>query len=452
MDALTVAFTKHSHIQYFNHLNARRDENHKKHSNIFAIEQKETFLNDKKKRLIKPPMPIEQLRAEAKKHLENTLVSFKAKSKVITTNINRTKKGGGENKKVELTPRGQLHKETVYGSSNKYKTKTERVGPRFDLDTVSKVAKKSHREALLKRLHENNNDPKIAFGGKNAPSKNPIYLDEHQSLTLPEKVKLVWLEERYTIRKDITPDDFKTEKNIEKVIDIKQRKILLNRLKEYKNDAKAAFSSLEENPIWLNREKNIQLKRITITGVSNTEALHTKKDHFGIEIIDKDGKPIPVDFVSTGNNHHIAIYRDEDGNLQEVVVSFYDAVARINANMPVIWYNHPEHPEWEFLFSMKQNEYFVFPNKKTGFDPSEIDLTDENNYHLISLNLFRVQKIASKNYVFNHHLETSAVNNDTLKNKLLASITYQFVQTPLKLNDIIKVRINHLGQIVKVGE
>merc|ERR1711974_180742 len=91
MDALTVAFTKQSHIQYFNYLNARRNENHKKHSNIFGIQQKETYENDKGKRLIKPPMPIQELRSEAKKHLENTLVSFKAKNKVVTRNINKTK-------------------------------------------------------------------------------------------------------------------------------------------------------------------------------------------------------------------------------------------------------------------------------------------------------------------------------------------------------------------------
>jgi CRISPR-associated endonuclease Csn1 len=47
---------------------------------------------------------------------------------------------------------------------------------------------------------------------------------------------------------------------------------------------------------------------------------------------------------------------------------------------------------------MKQNEYFVFPNEQTGFNPQEIDLMNPENYHLISPNLFRVQKIASKNY------------------------------------------------------
>ena len=60
MDALTIAFTKHNHIQYLNNLNARKDESNKRHGNIIAIEQKETELiidsEGKKKRKFKPPM------------------------------------------------------------------------------------------------------------------------------------------------------------------------------------------------------------------------------------------------------------------------------------------------------------------------------------------------------------------------------------------------------------
>lgn len=102
---------------------------------------------------------------------------------------------------------------------------------------------------------------------------------------------------------------------------------------------------------------------------------------------------------------------------------------------------------------MGKYEYFVFPNEKTGFNPHEIDLLDPDNYHLISPNLFRVQKISSKNYVFNHHLETTAINSEILKNKKqLSTITYHFIQSLPPIKGIVKVRINHIGQIVWVGE
>ncbi|MEJ7701411.1 MAG: hypothetical protein WKF71_17455 [Pyrinomonadaceae bacterium] len=65
----------------------------------------------------------------------------------------------------------------------------------------SKVASGRQRAVLLKRLQENNNDPQKAFTGKNSLDKNPIYLDAQNSVLLPDKVKLVWLEDDYTIEK-----------------------------------------------------------------------------------------------------------------------------------------------------------------------------------------------------------------------------------------------------------
>src|SRR5690606_39426646 len=39
---------------------------------------------------------------------------------------------------------------------------------------------------------------------------------------------------------------------------------------------------------------------------------HYKKDHFGNDILDENGNKIPADFVSTGNNHHVAIYKEPE--------------------------------------------------------------------------------------------------------------------------------------------
>lgn len=438
MDAITVAFTKPAYIQYLNTLNAQSKDSTNKDKYSKHLERDKNG----KLRFI---APMENFREEAKKQLESILISYKAKNKVVTKNKNITKiKGGWSDPKTQLTPRGQLHKETVYGKLQQYVTKEEKVSANFTEEYIQKVAKKEYREALLKRLQENGNDPKKAFTGKNALNKTPIYISLKDNIVVPEKVKIVWLEADYTIRKDITPD-----LKIDKVIDIGLKTILQNRLAEFGNDPKKAFVNLDENPIWQNKEKGIAIKRVTISGVSNAQALHTKKDHFGNEILDENSKPIPVDFVSTGNNHHVAIYRDEKGNLQEEVVSFYDAVIRRNLGFSVINKNHEK--GWEFLFTMKQNEFFVFPSE--SFNPHEIDLLNPNNYHLISPNIFRVQKISTKNYMFNHHLETKAVDGEMLKSKKeLSKISYHFIQTPTNLNGIIKVRINHLGQIVQQGE
>lgn len=446
MDALTVAFTKHNHIQYLNYLNARKNEKHKLHNNIIGIEALETEVrvDDKgdKKKVFKEP--IANFRQIAKEHLENVIISHKAKNKVVTKNKNKI--SGKDKPQETLTPRGQLHKETIYGKYQYYEQKEEKVGAKFDRPTIEKVANPLFRQLLLQRLEANGNDPKKAFTGKNSLEKNPIYLNDEQSEVLPEKVKLVWFEEDFSIRKDITPDNFKDQKSIDKIIDCGVKRIMEARLKKFGGDSKKAFSDLDKNPIWLNKEKGIFIKRVTISGVKNAEALHYKKDHYGKPILDKEGNKIPVDFVSTGNNHHVAVYRDENGNLQEKVVSLFEAVARVNVGLPVIDKSFNQENGWQFLFTMKQNELFVFPNEKTGFNPSEIDLLDSKNKKEISPNLFRVQKATTGDYWFRHHLETTVDVKTELK-----EVTFKRCSL-VGIKGIIKVRTNHLGDIVSVDE
>ena len=437
MDALTIAFTRHSYIQYLNNLNARSD----KGGSIYAIEKKELYRDKNNKLRFIPPMPLGEFRVEARRHLENVLISIKAKNKVVTRNVNITCGSDGKTHRiVQLTPRGQLHNETVYGHRRQCIVKEEKVGSAFNKEKINTVSNPQFREALLRRYTEFG-DAKKAFTGKNSLDKNPIYLNDDHTKQVPQKVKTVTFEEVFTIRKPIDKD-----LNIDKVVDAHIREILQQRLSEYGDDAKKAFANLNENPIWLNRERGIAIKRVTIYGVSNAIALHDRRDMQGKKILNINGAPTPVDYVSTSNNHHVAIFLDEKGNLQEHVVSFFEATERSRQHQPIVDREYNKHLGWQFLFTMKRNEYFVFPNEKTGFNPNEIDLLDPNNAAEISKNLFRVQKLTSKDYFFRLHLET---NVDTPKE--LSGITY--ARLSLKgIVGIVKVRINHLGQIVAVGE
>jgi len=481
MDALTIAFTKRSYIQYLNNLNARVQKGvddyvdldrvelsslskEQRASAIYGIEKKELERDGHGKLRFKQPM--EGFRSEAKRQLENTLVSIKAKNKVVTRNTSISKKKVGTNKKVQLTPRGQLHLETVYGSSKQYVTKEERVNASFDAEKIKTVANKRYREALLGRLEHFGWDPEKAFRGKNSLEKNPIWLNAQHTECVPEMIKIVSLESIYTIRKEISPD-----LKIDKVVDMRIRRILKERLEMFGGDAKKAFSNLEDNPIWLNKEKGIAINRVTITGVSNAVALHDKRDKNGHLILDEKGNTQPVDYVNTGNNHHVAIYRkpkldkkglpimSEIGDIQyeldENVVSFYEATSRAILGLPIVDKEFRRDEGWEFLFTMKQNEYFVLPryddNGNMVFNPHLYDeewYRSPDNYSKISPNLFRVQKIASKYYVFRHHLETT-VNNDSPE---LRGVTWERIQNCERLIGLVKIRINHIGDIVSVGE
>lgn len=466
MDALTIAFTKRAFIQYLNNLNARipkgNDEERyfdlgeyklsdlpiEERSRIIRYIESNMLYRDLKGKLrFYPPIPLDVFRAEVKKQLENVLVSIKAKNKVVTRNLNITKKKGSVNRKVQLTPRGQLHNETIYGSIQRYYTKDEKVGTAFDIQKIQTVANQTYRTALLKRLNDFGNNPKKAFTGKNSLDKNPIYLNESHTLQVPAKVKILYMETIYTIRKAVTPDNFKDEKAIDKVIDKHIRQLLLERLAENNGNAKKAFSNLDENPIWLNQDKGISVKNVTVTGVNNAIPLHDRHDLSGKPILDNEGNTTPSDYVSTSNNHHVAIYMDSDGNLQEHVVSFYEAVCRKNLGLPIIDKEYKKDEGWIFLFTMKQNEYFVFPNPETGFNPQDIDLMNPDNYALISPNLYRVQTLATKDYIFRHHLETNVNKTTELRN-----ITWKRITNVNGLIGIVKVRINHIGQIVRTGE
>ena len=462
MDALTIAFTRRSYIQYLNNLNARIPKSTFQNTNtvledygisdipknqrtsvVMSVELNQMYRDSKGRLRFIPPMPLDEFRRVAKAKLEEILVSMKAKGKVATRNTNVTKKRGGTNRKVQLTPRGQLHNETVYGRIMLPAYKEEKVGAGFDYAKIAAVASGRYRNALKARLDAFGGDPKKAFTGKNSLDKNPLYVDQIHSEAVPLKVETVSYQVQYTKREAVGPD-----LKVDKVIDNKIREILLARLYEFGGDPKKAFVNLDENPIWLNREKGIAIKRVTVTGKNNVEPLHSKRDNTGSLILNDEGEPIPTDYISTGNNHHVAIYRDADGNLQEQVVSLLEAVTRVNLGLPVIDRNYKRDEGWTFLFSMKQNEFFVFPDPETGFDPADYDLMDVANYPLISRHLFRVQKFTTKDYVFRHHLETTVTNNDAS----LRNITWKRITNLKELAHVVKVRIDHLGNIVHVGE
>jgi CRISPR-associated endonuclease Csn1 len=437
MDALAVAFTTHNHINYINNLNASRN----KESELFGLRNTITKVyentNGSKKRKFIPP--VESFRVEAKKHIETILISFKNKNKVVTKNINKSKLKGKDNFNIkpQLTPRGQLHKETVYGISKREMDKPIKLNKNINIEKLKMIVNPSLNILITNHLFKYNNKPEVAFDSKTI-KKDPI---QYKGLSIKE---VFCFEEIYTIRKVISPDNFKTEKDLNKIIDKKTREILKNRLTEFNSKPKEAFSNLEKNPIWLNKEKGISVKRVTITGAANAEPLHYKKDHFGNEILDEKGNKKAVDFINTGNNHHVAIYKDGEGKLQEKIVSFYEAVARANVRLPIINKEYNISLGWKFMFTMKQNEMFVFPNE--NFNISEIDLLDKRNSALISCHLFRVQKIATKDYFFRHHLETTLQDKKELK-----GIT--FIRTGLNnIEGIVKVRINHIGVIVQKGE
>ena len=494
MDALTIAFTKRSFIQYLNNLNARVQKGvdeyfdldmvelselskEERASAMYGIEKKELYRDVHGKLRFNPPMPLDEFRAEAKRQLEGTLISIKAKNKVVTQNINKAKNSvtsvitdkDGNKKAIKgqltKTPRGQLHEQTVYGQN---KISRIKLNDKISQKQIDSIINPNIKKYILKTIKEKGSIKK-AFGKDNLSK----ILFKNKPLT-----HLIIASPCYTQRIDVQKfftDPQKTvsakEKAIDSIIDLGIQTVIQKRYDSFKKDFKKAFSNLGENPIWLNKEKGIAIKRVTITGISNAEALHDKRDKEGKLILDEKGNKQPVDFVNTGNNHHVAIYRkpvldknglpllDDDGQpqyeLDENIVSFYEATSRAMMGLPIIDKDFNKDQGWQFLFTMKQNEYFVFPRYdeegNMTFNPLDYDeewYKNPANYATISPNLFRVQKFSYKNYVFRHHLETTI----DLSNYNLRGTTWMDFRSSKGLDQILKVRVNHIGMIVSVGE
>ena len=231
--------------------------------------------------------------------------------------------------------------------------------------------------------------------------------------------------------------------NVNNVVNERVKEILKKRLEQNNGEAKKAFSNLDENPIWFNEEKGICIKRVVVkaTDVKDPIPLHKKRDRKGNVVSNQKN----TDFVKPDNNHHAAIYVNAKGELKEDVVTFYDAVRRANRHLPVIDKNAFVKDGWSFLYSIQKNEFFIFPDVESGFNPLEIDLMKQDNFALISPHLYKVQKISSLNYLLRVHTDTSSKTPNELKD-----ITWKSLRSLKGFIGSVKVKINHLGRIYDI--
>jgi len=289
-------------------------------------------------------------------------------------------------------------------------------------------------------------------------------------LTLQKGVVTVICYRPEYVRRYPLSSEFKL-KDVEFIVDERIKAVVQQRIEEF--GGKEAFKNLDTNPVWLNKDKGICIRNVRLfTGLDGLIPLHKSKDgrtysakHY------TTGKD--VDYVSTRNNHHIAIYRDPEGKLCDNAVTFWDALKRKGLGLPIIIKNPKSvwdyilskeiiendiieglpKDNWEFVTSVQQNEMFVF-----GLDlPSLKQAVLQNDLALISQNLFRVQKMSKKSsgsieIVFRNHLETS-VDDKKIGGEVISKDLGKvvFVKSLGKMTGI-KVGIDRLGRLIKIGE
>ncbi|WP_153393128.1 type II CRISPR RNA-guided endonuclease Cas9 [Chryseobacterium vaccae] len=438
IDALVIACTRQSFIHRINTLNSSET----KDLMVKEVEEAKIEFNEKTTLLEKylktqKPFSTQEVMQEA----DRVLISFKAGKKVAT--ITKFKATGKNKATGVIVPRGALHEQSVYG---KIKVIENDKPLKYLFENSDKIVNPGIKNLVETRLSENENNSKKALS---TLKKNPIFLNEENSEIL----------EKASCYNDATVLKYKLQNlkasQADDIVDEKVKFLVKERLAQFGNKEKEAFKDI----LWFNEEKQIPIITVRLFARPDANNLQTIKK-------DKDGKDIG--FVLTGNNHHIAIYEDKDNKLVQHSCTFWHAVERKKYNIPAVIGNSSD--VWSQLldkelpgsflnklpadklnlkFSMQQNEMFIL-----GLSQDEFDEARKNNdKSLLSKYLYLVWSISENNYWFRHHLETK--NSDLKKtdgakeSKRLYNI--RSLGSLFSLNPI-KVRLNHLGEITKIGE
>ena len=239
-------------------------------------------------------------------------------------------------------------------------------------------------------------------------------------------------------------------KDVDYVVDLALRKRLKELLAQHGGKEKEAFAG------------DVYLDEAGTQGPIRSVRCFTGLDRAKMKAVKYDEQGDAVGFVSTQNNHHLAIYRTPKGKLVESIVTFWDAVDRARYGIPLV-ITHPREvieqvlqrgdiPEsvlsllppsdWVFVDSLQQDEMVII-----GLSDEELQRAFEaRDYRMLSEHLYRVQKVSSLYYVFRYHLETSVADDKNTTGrvpKFHRIVSFKSYEE----KNVRKVRVDLLGRI-----
>jgi CRISPR-associated endonuclease Csn1 len=420
VDALTIACTQQGFIQRLNTLNAAKTREAMRAELNDSYDARRNLLEN----YVSSKRPFTT--AQVEEVVSKVLVSFKPGKRVAT--VSKYKAKGKNVESGVIVPRGALSEESVYG---RIQTIEKGKPVKYLFENPHLIYKQYIKDLVEQRLAIHNNDVKKALSSL---KKEPIYLDESKTVFLHYGT---CYRTEYVIK---YPLAILLPKDAQFIIDSHIRNLVAHRFAEYKGDEKKAF----EKPLYSDKARQTEIRSVRCaTGLTAVEAV--KKDEEGNDI----------GFVKPGNNHHLAIYTNAEGNKVEHICSFWHAVERKKFGFtPIIIHSQkvwdeilPKADEysqsflqklpqaqWVFNQSMQQNEMFLIGLTQAG--ASEAIAADD--FALLSKHLYRVQKISSTGYklVLRHHLATTIDREADMRG----------YASPAKF-DGIKVHINKTGDI-----
>ena len=319
------------------------------------------------------PDPWNGFHTDAKKEAEKILIAHKQNRKVLTEVRKRITKNGKTFTSVGNAVRGQLHKENVYGQ-------------------------------------------------RQAPFETT---------------------KGYHMRKKVV--DLK-DNQLDKIVDLEIRKIIINARKE-EAIIKKQIEVIEKQKKKVHTdEEETELNLQIATLKKQIDLLYTLKN--------KNGEPVPIkkvrireemsnaqqvkeinQFVNPRNNHHVIIYKDENGVLKDDIKNFWEVVERQKQHEDT--YQLPEEDGGgKIITTLQENDVFVLGLNNDEFDDNKSNISYLTKY------LYRVQKISKMNIMFRHHLASTL-------NQKEQEIHVQSLGRLEELNPI-KIKITTTGKIEKL--
>ena len=239
-------------------------------------------------------------------------------------------------------------------------------------------------------------------------------------------------------------------KDVDYVVDLALRKRLKKLLAQHGGKEKEAFAG------------DVYMDEAGTQGPIRSVRCFTGLDRGKMKAVKYDEQGDAVGFVSTQNNHHLAIYRTPKGKLVESIVTFWDAVDRARYGIPLVITRPREVMEqvllrgdvpesvlsllpssdWVFVDSLQQDEMVVI-----GLSDEELQRALEaQDYRKLSEHLYRVQKVSSLYYVFRYHLETSVADDKNTSGRIPKFHRVRSFSDYERRN-VRKVRVDLLGRI-----
>jgi CRISPR-associated endonuclease Csn1 len=341
VDALVIANTEVKNLQAISTINAKGAEFDK----------------------LEFPKPWNNFFNDSKESINQILVSYKKKNRVLSISRKKIKKGGNIFVGKGLAARGPLHEDTFYGQH---------------LDS----------------------------------SGNTFY----------------------HVRKPLESIDSKAK--VDKIVDDQIRNIIINRLIQLGVDVNKKYSVPPNTFFETDKETGIKKPLIFLPN-KNGSPVPVRKVRLRITSSNIIQLTDENKWVEPGKNHHVAIYQDDNGNLYEEIITFWEAVNRINNSIEL--FKPFNNKGYKLVNTLEINDLFLI-----GFTETDSILKNED-YNKFKQYLYRVQKLSSYYY--------------TLRSVVASKIDNQFQEVSIRslgksnsgwitLNPI-KVKIDCLGDISK---